>query len=372
MSKYIITILIVFFNISIFIFPSSIIEGTKTGLDIWFYNLIPTLFPFAVLSSLLVKTSSLSAIPDFIFYPIKKIFNIKAFTAKYYILALLTGYPLGLKIASDLYKEKNLTREEYIHSLYFFNNCSIIFIIGTVGTTIYNNKNLGIFLYAIHILSSAILGVIFSPKKLSKKGSFSLKTITPSFGDIFTKSVSEGFYTLINIGSFVLFFSFLGATIEATKVLDYVTLPFISSPQSKGLLLGVFEFTNGIFIIARSEQNSFTLPLISFLLGFGGLSVIMQSIIFMENTKISPKIFIKAKLYHGIISAILTFFLSNFFYPQVVETIKIENYSRATEHGTFLKNYFASDNFYITPLNTMLITSFILTIFFFKTFKRKS
>ncbi|MFV0518901.1 MAG: hypothetical protein ACK5LY_01385 [Lachnospirales bacterium] len=375
MFKYIITTLIIFFNISIFIFPTEIINGTKEGLEIWFYTLIPSLFPFVVLSTFLLESRYLSLLPDFIFYPIKKLLNINTNTAKYYVLALLTGYPLGAKISSELYIKQDLSKKEYKHTLYFFNNCSIIFTIGTVGILFYNNKNLGIFLYTIHIISSYILGVLYSDRTLKTYKITQYFNKEENIKTLFTKSITNSFYTLLNIGSFVIFFSFVSATLDATGVFEKITLPLINQDQLKGIFLGLLEFTNGIYILSTGEQNILTLPLISFLLGFSGLSVLMQSIFFIEQTKISPWLFIKGKIQHGLLAGFLTYILSKFFYKNIIPTIKIENYHKHTEHGSFLKEHIITENFYLNPFYTMIIVSFFITIivfyFFFRNKKYK-
>ncbi len=120
MNKLIISILILFFNISMFIFPKEIIEGTKNGLYLWLNNVIPVLLPFIVFNNILRETKALTALPNWLFKPFAKILSISTNTAKYYMLAVLTGYPLGLKISSELFENNEISKAEFLHIIKFF------------------------------------------------------------------------------------------------------------------------------------------------------------------------------------------------------------------------------------------------------------
>lgn len=85
----------------------------------------------------------------------------------------------------------------------------------------------------------------------------------------------------------------------------------ISEEISTSLITGTIELTNGINLSSELYE---TLPLLSilissFLLGFGGISVLLQvySIIAKENISIKPYLY--GKLLHGFFSIIFTFIL---------------------------------------------------------------
>ncbi len=364
MSKFIIAILILFFNVSMFIFPKEIIDGTRNGLNLWLNNIIPVLLPFVVFNNILRETKVLASLPNWFFKPISKILSISINTSKYYILAIFTGYPLGLKISSELYENKEIKKEELLHIIKFFNNASIVFIVGTIGITFYNNKYIGILLYIVHIFSSIILGILYSKKVKPTDLTYILNTSKNNNLSL-SECIINAFYTIINIGSFVIFFSFVGEVLETSKVLHYVHIPFLDNNEVKALLLGLLEFTNGIHIISSFDQTPLSLPIISFLLGFGGLSVTMQSISFLKNINISPMIYIKSKLQHGLLASILTYFITKYFYPYSQTTIKIENHFKDTASRRYLHNDFLSHSIELHPIITMMLLSFFLYLIFY-------
>ena len=76
-----------------------------------------------------------------------------------------------------------------------------------------------------------------------------------------------------------------------------------------GVIGGIIELTNGVKQISIFELNEINISIISFLIGFGGLSVLFQvySIISKENISIKPYFY--GKLLQGIISFFVTFLL---------------------------------------------------------------
>ncbi|MFV0439970.1 MAG: hypothetical protein ACK5LV_01585 [Lachnospirales bacterium] len=371
MTKLIISIITIFFNISMFIFPYQIIEGTKNGLSIWINNVLPVVFPFIVLNNVLQKTFALDILPNFVFKPLSYILGISIQSAKNYLLAIISGYPLGAKLASDLYNSKSITNDEFLKIIRFFNNASPIFILGTVGASFLGNINIGIFLYIVHILSSMIIGILLPTPQTSKTDfkntSFlhnSNTTSKDSLGNIITSSIIDGFFTTINIGAFIVFFSFVSKTVETSNLLRGFNplLNIIPKEIFTGLILGILEMTNGIYIISSGSINEFSLAIISFLIGFGGLSITMQSLSFMNvNRKIFTD-YIKYKLLHGILASIITLFLIKFFYPLSVQTIKFEPNIRETAIKRYLDTSFIADNLEIHPLLTMFLLSFMFTV----------
>ena len=83
----------------------------------------------------------------------------------------------------------------------------------------------------------------------------------------------------------------------------------ISKNVGVSLLSGMIELTNGMKIVSFLGVSKLNLCLTSFLLGFGGVSVLLQvySIIYKENISIKPYFY--GKLLQGIISAVIIAFI---------------------------------------------------------------
>lgn len=88
----------------------------------------------------------------------------------------------------------------------------------------------------------------------------------------------------------------------------------ITPDFAHGIINGFLEITNGLQQISSIpiRNISFSIIICAFILGFGGISVILQVYSFTSKTDISIKPYILGKFSQGIISALLTFLVFHF------------------------------------------------------------
>lgn len=213
---------------------------------------------------------------------------------------LSAGYPVGAKIVTNFRKNDICTKEEAERLLTFTNNSGPLFIIGTVGISLFGNTTIGLVLFITHLLASLTVGVLFrfwkfnkKSSNLNKKSSTSVSyssTKTPpslnNLGVILQNSIMSSISTIIMIGGFVMLFSVIISMLNNSKVFDILNIflsPMFNAlniPTSfaTGLFSGIVELTNGVSIISKIPFKAISLNIIicSFLLGFGGLSVLLQ------------------------------------------------------------------------------------------------
>ena len=148
----------------------------------------------------------------------KPIFNIRGEGAFAFIMGIISGYPVGAKIACNFRQNNICTKEECERLLSFTNNSGPIFIIGTVGILMFKNTTIGILLFITHILACITVGIIFrfwKYKKTSfefstKTSSIKIKNQTVSFsnlGEVLSQSITSSISTILLIGGFVVIFS---------------------------------------------------------------------------------------------------------------------------------------------------------------------
>ena len=78
-----------------------------------------------------------------------------------FIMGLISGYPTGAKIATQFRKNNLITKAESERLITFTNNSGALFIIGTVGITMFGNTTIGILLLITHILGCITVGLLF-------------------------------------------------------------------------------------------------------------------------------------------------------------------------------------------------------------------
>lgn len=322
------------FTFCLLIFSKTNLSAVKSGLSLWANSVIPSLFPFFVATELLMHTNIVYQLGNILNRYMKPIFNIRGEGAFAFIMGIISGYPVGAKIASNFRQNNICTKEECERLLSFTNNSGPLFIIGTVGVLMFKNTSIGVLLFITHLLSCITVGIIFrfwkrkktsddfithsnSSKQTSKTVSFS------NLGEILAESITSATSTILLIGGFVVIFSSIISILKASGILNLcascVSPVFnilnIDTSFATPFISGFLEITNGISAISNIACKKLSINIIftSFLLGFGGISVLLQVLSITSKTDLSIKPYILGKLLHGILAAFYTYIFINIF-----------------------------------------------------------
>ena len=113
--------------------PVNSISLVNTGLTTWYKHMIPSLFPFMVLSGILLR-SGISRQLSNMFYPLLgKIFHLSPDCIYIIIMGFLCGFPMGASIIADSLSLQKITRREADLLLAFCNNIGPIYFISFVS-----------------------------------------------------------------------------------------------------------------------------------------------------------------------------------------------------------------------------------------------
>jgi len=203
------------------------------------------------------------------------------------------------------------------------------------GISLFGNTTIGLVLFITHILSSLTVGILFRFWKCKSKEtntSLKYKAFTSStkkaptlnnLGAILQSSIMNSITTVVMIGGFVMLFSVIISILNNSKVfsiLSFALSPLLETlnlPASfaSGLFTGIIELTNGVSLISQIPYKAISVNIIisAFLLGFGGISVLLQVLSITSTSDISIKPYIIGKLTQGLFAALYTYLLiSNF------------------------------------------------------------
>ena len=331
-KQFIIPFILVLFTISLIIFSSTNLSSAKNGLILWANSIVPSLFPFFVATELLTHTNLIYNMGKLLNKFMKPFFNIRGEGSFALIMGIISGYPMGAKISANFRKNNICSKEECERLLSFTNNSGPLFIIGTVGITMFGNSTIGFLLLFTHLLASLTVGFLFrfwkykakEKTNLQKYESNKINEITLSnLGGIIGNSITNSINTILLIGGFVVLFSVILNIIKTSNLLNILcnfinpifNLLNIPTSFSSGFISGIIELTNGLNIICTLPEKKISINIIlaSFLLGLGGISVLLQVWSVISKTDLSIKPYIIGKILHAFFSAFYTFlFLKNF------------------------------------------------------------
>ena len=304
--------------------PSEGVAAAKDGLTLCANVIIPSLFPFFVLSALVVELGMSRYLGRLLERLMVPLFRVGGACSSALALGFVGGYPVGARTAIALYQNGQCSKTEAERLLAFCNNSGPAFILGVVGAGVFSSSRAGLLLYLTHIAASLIVGVIFrfyKPDEGPGTGAAAPRFQAVSFPSAFTRSVTGAMTSTLNICAFVLFFTvairmlFLSGLMDraADLVTALLTPAGMSRSWAQRLLTGLLEVSSGVTALSGEGSDAGRLSMAAFMLGWAGLSVHCQVLAFLGDCGLSMRTYFVGKLLHGGISAGLTALLLRLF-----------------------------------------------------------
>lgn len=310
------------------LFPQDYVSAATGGLNLCLTVVIPSLFPFFVLSALAVQLDVTKPFNRALATVMTPLFRVGGACAPALVLGLIGGYPVGAKTAVMLYENKACSKAEAERLLCFCNNSGPAFIFGVIGAGIFSSTAVGLLLYISHALSAIIVGILFrylAPTPYTSVPQLPQFVQKVRFSVAYTESVKSAFQTTLQICAFVIFFAVVirfckisGCFSVIAQALSYpLHIVSIGRAEIEQLLIGAVELTSGVAALRGSASMSGTaIVLASLMLGWAGLSIQCQVISIVGESALSLRPYLLGKFLQGLISALLTYLSTRFILPQ--------------------------------------------------------
>lgn len=273
-------------------------QAARDALFLCAQTVIPSLFPFFVLSSLLISCGG-SELLSFLFTPLMRpLFSLSGAGAAALALGLCGGYPVGARTAAELTASGALSREEGERLLAFCNNAGPGFLLGICGGAVFCSPRIGAALYLIHAAAALFTGIVFChtrPPLTRGEMKHGAGAAQPHSSSSFSAAVQSALAGILNVCAFVVFFSVLSHLLLRT-------LPTDLPPLFRALLLGFLELTGGITALPNSRAGFLSCAV---LLAWGGLSVHFQTFSALASSPLTAKYYLRGKLMQSLFSLLL-------------------------------------------------------------------
>lgn len=263
------------------------LSGASAGLYLCLKTVIPSLFPFLFLCSMLTNTLWGSQIPW-----TNKIGNrlgIPAGAEPILISAVLGGYPAGAQIIGSAYQNGNLVKEDAHHLMTFCSNAGPAFLFGMTAA-MFPEKTTVWALWAIQLLSAVLTAI--SGRHIPQSTAY-LSSADPSITDVLTQTIK----VMTTICGWVLLFRIVSAFLERWVL-------FLIPLEIQILITGLLELSNGCICLNQIDSIPIRFIVCSLFLSFGGLCVTMQTISVIG--KLSPIPYLTGKLMQTCFSLLLS------------------------------------------------------------------
>ena len=320
-------VLLVFMGLML-AFPTHYFEGTKKGLAIFSSSVLPAIFPFAFLSTLMAKTEVVKDVSKAFEKPFRFLFGVSNYGAFVLFSALICGYPVGAVTTFELYNKGLISTEEAKSYIPISSTASPIFILATVGGALFEDMTVGVIILLSHYLGTFLNGILWglvnkSRGKLKQgaedKNAGAVGALSEHMrvrarvqnnnnenlvGGAVVKSVSS----MLVVGGYLVLFGLVVDTLEL--------LPFANSlPYSvKGILYSYVEMSRGVAMARSVSAKWFAVAIATFAVTFGGLSVNLQNYHYLSMCNCSLKEVILPKFSQGILGFLCAIIFSIFFF----------------------------------------------------------
>lgn len=303
-------------TLALVLWPEQSMGAMRDGVELCGNVILPSLFPFFVLSSLVVELGMSRYLGKLLEPVMAPLFRVNGNCAAALALGAVGGYPVGARTAIQIYETGQCSRTEAERMLAFCNNSGPAFILGVVGAGVFGSGAAGLLLYLAHLLASLLVGVLFrfyrpgdGPQTRRGRGP---QFQAASFPKAFTRSVTGALTSTLNICAFVLFFTVFLRILAHAGILRLLggLLSALLAPLgmdqtwAERLLTGLVEVSSGVSSLTDGTLSG-RLSMAAFMLGWAGVSVHCQVLAFLGDSGLSVRTYIAGKLLHGGLSALL-------------------------------------------------------------------
>lgn len=298
---YIYTILAFILTVIILSFPAECLSFSLNGLNLWFERMIPTLFPFMVLSGIMIRMNLTGSFVKILNPILGKLFKLNADCIYGIVIGFLCGFPMGAHVAAQLYEQKRITKAEASLLLSFCNNIGPVYFLSFVIPTLKLN---GIFPYLFAMYGLPFLYGLFLRYTIYRNDiplisrSRTAYNVPMPLLKALDESVFNSLYSIAKLGGYMIFFNLLFILPSL-----FVRITSMSDALS-GLLTGgagcLLEITGGIGLLG--DQAPYWVLCV---LPFGGFSCIAQTYSMIKDTDLSITEYVMHKM---ILTAITVFY----------------------------------------------------------------
>lgn len=302
MKNKIIQVLMFVIFLSLIFNSTLVTDELNNALNIFFKILFPSIFPFFLISDLLIEYNFVHTLNTIFNKITKKIFHTSSSSSFIIIMSMISGFPSGSKYIRSLYDKKMIDLDEANYLITFTHFANPLFILTLTKNIFYNNK-ISLYILLSMYLSNILIAIIIRNKAIKEDKLIPINK-NPIFSKALTNSIKNSFDLLIIILGNTCFFFLITRLINSSLPLDSLIKVFIN---------GFFDITKGVNSInILHTPKTFKAILILTFVSFGGLNIHMQVKSIISDTQIKYLNFLLGRICQIALSSIIFILFKTF------------------------------------------------------------
>lgn len=291
-----------------------VIESCRYAVELCLTLILPSLFPFFVLSVLLNRLGLPGYLGRLLTPLASRIYGITGAGASALLMGLTGGYPLGAAYIADMERCGAITAREGERLLGFCNNSGPAFIIGAVGAGAFGSGKAGFLLYLCHVLSALLTGLFLRQKDYCPEIP-PLQLDSVYISQALPEAVKQAMGALLNVCGFVMCFTVVVGMLDAggafSLLCGHLAAAFGLELQFvHAALTGVLELGSAAGALRGLAPTPLNMALAAGILGWGGISVHFQTLAVLAGSKIKGALHFAGRLISASIGMVLAYALS--------------------------------------------------------------
>jgi len=269
-----------------FINVEGFIDASRQGFSLFTQSVLPVLFPFFFITSLAIHGGA------------SKPWQVYAFS-------LLGGFPTSARMISELHERGQLSRRQSIRLCIATSFPSPIFIVATVGISLFASIQIGLIALAAITIGAAINGFLYKPTN----GRPQVAPTKPTVGALpqqspLSAALQSAIQGIMMVGGLIVIFYIIGAQIDSL-----FNLPPALDVTTSSLL----EMTAGVFRLSSLNMTPFVQTItVTAILAFSGLCIGLQGMLFFKKFGMSLRFYFLYKTTHALLAILVAICLAGF------------------------------------------------------------
>lgn len=253
-----------------------ITDGISYGIHLCLNSLIPSLFFFMILSSLILNSPLCGILARPFSTPARRLLRLDAPLFVLFLLSLIGGYPIGPRLIAQQLRAGSISRQTAQSMMPFCVNCSPAFLICYLSPYLWGDLRPGVMLYLSQVMAAILLAILSGFRKPIRASSAGSTKSGQPVSVLLVDSVNQAAKAMGTICSFVVAFC------AFFPVLDR----FLPQGGPAILVKGLLEVTAGCQALAELPVSRGILGAALFT-SFGGVCVFFQIIAMISGSGIS-------------------------------------------------------------------------------------
>lgn len=329
------------------VFPAEALTAALKGVAIWWDVLFPALFPFVVISELMLGVGLVHFLGMLLDPLMRPLFRVPGIGGFVLAMGFAASYPVGARLTAQLWDQGLINREEGERLVSFTTSSDPIFLIGAVAVGFFHDPGLAVVLAAAHYGSALLVGLLMrfhgvKPRAAVKQEATPVPTAAQAYkssllrrafeamhearlkdgrplGLMLQQAVGNAIQIVFVVGGLVVFFSVVMEVLSSAHIMGYfhiiidsiLRLFGVPVELSQAVANGFFEVTLGSKTAggAAGSPLMYKVAIAAWVLSWAGLSVHAQIVSLLQRTNLRYLPFAAARFIHGLLAASLVFLL---------------------------------------------------------------